>query len=86
MRRDSAVGIATGYGLYGQWVGVRVPVGVRFFSAASGAHPASYRMDTGALSGRGVKRPGREAGHSPPASAEVKNTWTYTSTPPCLIS
>jgi len=27
-----------------------------------------------------VKRPGREAGHSPPYSAEVKNAWNYTST------
>jgi hypothetical protein len=30
----------------------------------------------------GVKRPGREADHSPPSSAEVKNAWNYTSTPP----
>jgi hypothetical protein len=30
----------------------------------------------------GVRRPGREADHSPPASAEVKKTWIYTSTPP----
>jgi hypothetical protein len=30
----------------------------------------------------GVKRPGREADHSPPASTEVKKTWIYTSTPP----
>jgi hypothetical protein len=30
----------------------------------------------------GVKRPGREANHSPPTSAEVKNTWFYISTPP----
>jgi hypothetical protein len=30
----------------------------------------------------GVKRPGREANHSPPASAEVKKMWLYTSTPP----
>jgi hypothetical protein len=30
----------------------------------------------GALS-LGVKRPGREADHSPPSSAEVKNTWNY---------
>jgi hypothetical protein len=30
---------------------------------------------------RGVKRPGCEADHSPPASAEVKKTWIYTSTP-----
>jgi hypothetical protein len=30
----------------------------------------------------GVKRSGREADHSPPSSAEVKNVWSYTSTPP----
>jgi hypothetical protein len=30
----------------------------------------------------GVKLPGREADHSPPSSAEVKTTWSYTSTPP----
>jgi len=29
----------------------------------------------------GIKRPGREVGHSPPSSAEVKNAWSYTSTP-----
>jgi hypothetical protein len=34
----------------------------------------------GALS-LGVKQPGREADHSPPSSAEVKNWWSYTSTP-----
>jgi hypothetical protein len=28
-----------------------------------------------------AKRPGREADHSPPSSAEVKNAWSYTSTP-----
>jgi hypothetical protein len=28
-----------------------------------------------------VKRPGREADHSPPSGAEVKNVWSYTSTP-----
>jgi hypothetical protein len=26
-----------------------------------------------------IKRPGREADHSPPSSAEVKNAWSYTS-------
>jgi hypothetical protein len=35
----------------------------------SGAHPASYPMGTGAFS-PGVKRPGLEADHSPPTSAE----------------
>jgi hypothetical protein len=40
----------------------------------------------------GLKWPGREADHSPPASAVVKKIWIYTSTPPyafmvwCLIS
>jgi hypothetical protein len=34
----------------------------------------------GALS-PGVKRPEREADHSPPPSAEVKKMWFYTSTP-----
>jgi hypothetical protein len=36
---------------------------------------------SGALS-LGVKRPEREADHRPPSSAEVKNAWSYTSTPP----
>jgi hypothetical protein len=43
----------------------------------SGVHPTSYPMGT-----LGVKRRGREAYHSPPASAEVNNMWIYTSTPP----
>jgi hypothetical protein len=30
----------------------------------------------------GVKRPGNEADHSPPTSAEVKKMWIYTSNPP----
>jgi hypothetical protein len=29
----------------------------------------------------GVKRLGREADHSPPSSAEIKNAWSYTSIP-----
>jgi hypothetical protein len=32
-----------------------------------------------------VKRPGREANHSHPSSAEVKNVWSYTSTPPIRL-
>jgi hypothetical protein len=37
----------------------------------SGAHPASYPMGTRG-SFLGLKRPRREADHSPPSSAEVK--------------
>jgi len=29
----------------------------------------------------GIKRTGREADHSPPSSAKVKNAWSYTFTP-----
>jgi hypothetical protein len=32
-----------------------------------------------------VKRQGLEADHSPPCSAEVKNEWGYTSTPPVRL-
>jgi hypothetical protein len=39
----------------------------------SGAHPASYLVVTGGPYPGGKVRPGREAGHSPPSSAEVKN-------------
>jgi len=37
----------------------------------SGVHPASYPVGTGVLS-LGLKRPSREANHSPSSSAEVK--------------
>jgi hypothetical protein len=37
------------------------------------AHPASYRMDTGGPFPGGKARPGRDADHSPPSSAKVKN-------------
>jgi hypothetical protein len=38
------------------------------------------QLTPGALS-MGVKRPEHEADHSPSSSAEVKNAWSYTSTP-----
>jgi hypothetical protein len=45
---------------------------MNFKSFGSEAHPASDPVGTGVLSS-GVKRPGREANHSSPSSAEVKN-------------
>jgi hypothetical protein len=76
----SAAGIETGYGLNR----VRVPVGQDFspllvIQTGLGPTEPSIELVTGALS-RGVKRPGREADHSPPASTEVKCTWIYTFT------
>jgi hypothetical protein len=45
----------------------------------SGAYPVSYPMGTR------VSFPGGNAYHSPPSSAEVKNAWSYTSTPPVRL-
>jgi hypothetical protein len=44
----------------------------------SGAHPASCTMGTGGSFPGGKARPGRDADHSPPSSAEVKKEWGYT--------
>jgi hypothetical protein len=79
--RDSAVGIATGYGLDGRGAGFRVPVGSRcsllhVVQTGSGAHPASYPIVLG------VKLPGLKADHSPPTSDEVnKNVDLYIHSP-----
>jgi hypothetical protein len=75
--------IGTGYGLDDRGVGVRIPVGSRIFSTLSiqalGPTQPLIQWVPGALS-PGVKRPGREADHSPPTSAEVKKIRIYTST------
>jgi hypothetical protein len=77
--RDRAAGLATGYELDRRGVGVRVRIAVRFLYLGPTQLPIQWV--TGALS-PGVKRQGREADHSPPTSAEAKNTWIYTSIPP----
>jgi hypothetical protein len=84
---EKLVGIATGYGLDGRGVGVRVPVGVKNFLFSVSSRPALRFIQPPiqwvpvVISAR-VKRPRREADHSPPASAEVKKVWIYTSNPP----
>jgi hypothetical protein len=79
--RGSVVGIATGYGLglefesrYGQEFSL-----LHFAQTGTGAHSTSYPMGTGG-SFLGVKRPGREADHSPPTSVKVQKLWIYTRT------
>jgi hypothetical protein len=85
--RDSAVGITTDYGLDDQGVGVRVPVGARISTSPCRPYPVlgptqpPIQCVRGAFT-LGVKRPKREADHSPATSAEVKNTWIYMSTSP----
>jgi hypothetical protein len=67
-------------------IGVRFPVGAENFSLTTVSKPAlritqpHIPLVLGALF-LGVKRQGRETGHSPPPSAEVKNACSYTSTP-----
>jgi hypothetical protein len=59
-------------------IGVRFPTRAEDFSSipcvqtGSGAHPASNLMGTGGFFPGGKVRPGRDADHSPPSSAEVK--------------
>jgi hypothetical protein len=81
------VGIALGYGLDDWASRVRFPAGTGNLSLHhrvrndSEVHPDSYAMGTRAPSLR-VKRSGREADHSPSFSVEIKNAWSYNSTPP----
>jgi hypothetical protein len=76
--RDSSVGIALSYWLDDRSSRVRFPAGAGNFSLhhsvenGFGAHPASYLMGNNRGSFPGGKVGGREADHSPPSSAEVK--------------
>jgi hypothetical protein len=57
---------------------------LRRFTLDTNCHQLSTQTPTQWVPGTlslGVKQPGREADHSPPSSAEVKNAWSYTSTP-----
>jgi hypothetical protein len=80
--------LETGYGLDGRGVGVRVPVGARFFSSQCRPNlfwgPSSH-LSNGYrglfpkwVSGQGVRL-------TTPTGAQVKNTWIYTSTPPYVF-
>jgi hypothetical protein len=74
--RDSSVGIALGNGLEDPCFRLRIPAGLGiFFTTASrktlGPTQPPIHSVPKAFS-LGVKRPGREADHSPPSSAEVK--------------
>jgi hypothetical protein len=66
----------------------RQGLGIFLFTTASrtalGPTQPPIQWVPGGLS-LGVKRPGREADHSPPSSAEVKNAWSYTFTPPIRL-
>jgi hypothetical protein len=77
--RGGSVSIVSGYGLDGQAIEVRSPVGAKDSSSSicvqtgSEAHPGSCPMGTGGSFPGGKARPGREADHLPPSSAEIVN-------------
>jgi hypothetical protein len=80
----------TGDCLQAERPSVRVQVGVKgsylvcSIQTCSGVHPNPIQLVSGALPTE-MKRPGHEADHSLPTSAEVKKTWIYTSTPPYVF-
>jgi hypothetical protein len=84
--RDSSVGIGTDCLLGGQCL---IPVGGKIFISSGGSTPAlgpiqpSIQWVKGGLF-HGVKRPGLEAGHSPPSSVEVKNGGLFLQSHICL--
>jgi hypothetical protein len=68
------------YGLVDRAIGVRSPAGAEDFSSSlcvqtgsGAAHPASWTMGTVGPFPGGKARPGSDADHSPPSSAEVVN-------------
>jgi hypothetical protein len=75
----SSDSIVSGYRLDDRAIEVRSPAEARDFSSnlcvqtGSGAHPNSCIMGTGGPFPGGKSRPGRDAGHSPPSSADVVN-------------
>jgi hypothetical protein len=77
--RVSSGSIVSDYELDARAIGVRSPAGAKDFSSSlcvqtgSGAHPASCKLGTGGPVPGGKARPGRDADHSPPSTAEVVN-------------
>jgi hypothetical protein len=77
--RVSSGSIVSDYRLDDRAIGVRSPAEVKDFSSnlcvqtGSGTHPASCTMGTGGPFPGGKSRPGHDADHSPPSSAEFEN-------------
>jgi hypothetical protein len=77
--RGSSVSTVSCYGLDDLAIGVRSPAEAKNFSSilcvqtGSGAHPASCKKGTGGTFPGGKARPGCDAYHLPPSSAEVVN-------------
>jgi hypothetical protein len=66
--------------------GVRFPVTSGNFFFATKSRQALGPTQPPTQRKQGVKRPRREAGHSPPSSDEVKNAWIYTYNYPYIFT
>jgi hypothetical protein len=78
------INIALGYGLADRGFESRQGLGIFLFTTASRPAVVSTQPPIQRLSGAlsvGVKRLGRDTDRSPPSNAEVKNAWSYISTP-----
>jgi hypothetical protein len=81
--RDSSVGVATGYGwtaegsVFDSWDRKEIFLSSGAFRQALGPTQPPIQWVPGALS-LAVNRPGREAHHSPPSNAEIKNIPWFT--------
>jgi hypothetical protein len=88
--RDSSVSIALEYrlddGVLGFDFRQRMEIFLFTTESRTALEPTQPPIQwvPGALSLR-VKWQRREADHSPPSSAKVKNVWSYTSTPPICL-
>jgi hypothetical protein len=71
LSRGSSGSIVSDYGLDDRAIEVLSPTGADFSS--SPCVQTGYRMVTGGSFPGGKARPGRDADHSPPSSAEAKN-------------
>ena len=60
-------------GILVSWLDSRQRKSLQNVHTGSGAHPASFSVNTLTW----IQRPGHEVNHSPPSSAEVKNLWSY---------
>jgi hypothetical protein len=79
-------------GLWPRQSAVHIPAGASYFpllkmvqtgSGGGGTQPPIQSVPAVLpMLGRGEERPGWEADHKPPSSAEVTNEWSYTSIPP----
>jgi hypothetical protein len=78
MSRGSSGSTVSDYGLDDRMIGFRSPAGAQDFSyslcvqTGSGAQTASCTVGTGGPFTAAKVRPGRDADHSPPSSAEVE--------------